>query len=212
MNSFLRRAPSLRQARLAARINPASLRLTGAKLWVRPRGAATARGRSQPQFLHAHSARLSRHPAAERTGSPGSEQRARQGRKSRRERPVKRPRRPPPPAPQSTRGERHPARLPHPASGGRGGKRGPAVMRGRWAPRCRDGSQPSPGKVAQVPWIPVWWDISHRRASPRPGQCRLPRPSPPRTRDAPPPLSGRERARRLPGPAGPGRPQCHRRG
>lgn len=70
-----------------------------------------------------------------------------------------------------------------------------------------------------VPWMPVWWDMSHRRCQPRcaRGGARRPdpaRPGPARlhTRDTPPPLSGRrEGARRLPGPTGPGRPTAPRR-
>lgn len=101
-------------------------------------------------------------PAAQRTGSSSNKERAQQWEKSRREQPAKRPPRPSAPAPRPTRGERRSARLPP------GSHRHSADSAGchleQWAPR--------------LPWMPVWWDMSHSARAPPPPQP--PPPPPPR--------------------------------
>lgn len=81
-------------------------------------------------------------------------------------------------------------------------------MRGRWAPRGGGGGRRWRGGEPRG-YLGYRSGGTCRTAAPRPGQRTLPSPGParPPTRDAPPPLRGREGARRLPGFSGPGRLQ-----
>lgn len=150
------------QARFAGPINPAGF---GTELWVRPRGAVPAGNEPAsvpPLARPLASLRLKGRtpPTADKERSSGKNPAGNGPQSSRRGRL--------PPRRTPTRGERRSARLP------------PA-----WQGHRRDGAgcheehraaERGCGGASRVPWMPVWWDMSHRARAPPP-----PPPRPPHT-------------------------------